>query len=653
MAKIDVDQFSRESGSVQSLLDLSRQCIEQGDHDAAIWFANAVLQRPDISIVQRKDALEKLTVSCFYSQQPGRGEQGRKACEALNLDRLVPGGSRYLAGQNLTWYSKTAYEMMPRTRSMKVPFTPEPGWVPLNPSIALWRGDLWMIQRTVNYTVTNEGKYDTHGDRSVRTRNWICKLDDDLNIEHASEIGLPSDWPEPRWDLVLGFEDSRLFVWDDQLWTTSTVRELTPEGYCQLVLARLDQSADGTWRYADWRVIEPQGLAHQAEKNWMPVIGSPEPRFIYGSDPVRLVDRHGLTKSLMESPLASDSFRGGGQVIPFDDGYLAIVHQSFVMNDGRRRYLHRLVKYDQQFRIEKVSPAFRFDKIGIEFASGLVRHPRTGDLVITAGINDAESWYVMMDPDDARGLLKQVPSMDPQQARYIKEMDSIYGWLLPSAAEIISHTQYHQTRLGISGDCMEIGTFHGRLFVLLALGMQPDERAVGIDIFEDQHLNKDASGFAFGEHVLRKNVIDWEPQCSTEILKLDSSTLGNEFIAAYGTMRWISVDGSHTMEATASDLRLAERCLIPGGIVAVDDMYRVAWSGVTAGIFKYLYDGGKLVPFAIIPNKLLLTTDTAHAELYKAELDSIFPHYHAPHGRTRQELFGSHELLLLKDPSDP
>ena len=66
-------------------------------------------------------------------------------------------------------------------------------------------------------------------------------LNSELSVKESVELALPDDWPEPKFDLVRGFEDSRLFEWHGQLWTLSTVRELTPEGWCEQVLAPIDE----------------------------------------------------------------------------------------------------------------------------------------------------------------------------------------------------------------------------------------------------------------------------------------------------------------------------------------------------------------------------------------------------------------------------
>jgi len=51
------------------------------------------------------------------------------------------------------------------------------------------------------------------------------------------------------------------------------------------------------------------------------------------------------------------------------------------------------------------------------------------------------------------------------------------------AAAICGHVIRRQTALGITGDILEIGTFEGRFFVAMAMLLQPNEHALGIDVF--------------------------------------------------------------------------------------------------------------------------------------------------------------------------
>src|ERR1043165_2043484 len=51
------------------------------------------------------------------------------------------------------------------------------------------------------------------------------------------------------------------------------------------------------------------------------------------------------------------------------------------------------------------------------------------------------------------------------------------------AATICGHIIRRQTELGIKGHIAEIGTFEGRFFLAMALGLAEGERALGIDTF--------------------------------------------------------------------------------------------------------------------------------------------------------------------------
>src|SRR5881394_647744 len=76
-------------------------------------------------------------------------------------------------------------------------------------------------------------------------------------------------------------------------------------------------------------------------------------------------------------------------------------------------------------------------------------------------------------------------SGNPTVDRYIAEgYDGVRGMSSRFAATICGHVIRRQSALGIRGHFAEIGTFEGRFFIAMALGLQPDERALGIDLFE-------------------------------------------------------------------------------------------------------------------------------------------------------------------------
>jgi len=72
----------------------------------------------------------------------------------------------------------------------------------------------------------------------------------------------------------------------------------------------------------------------------------------------------------------------------------------------------------------------------------------------------------------------------------------VEGWLHTEAAITIAALGERQRALGVEGGIAEIGVHHGKLFILLYLLGRAPERAVAIDLFEDQHLNIDLSGIS-------------------------------------------------------------------------------------------------------------------------------------------------------------
>ena len=231
---------------------------------------------------------------------------------------------------------------------------------------------------------------------------------------------------------------------------------------------------------------------------------------------------------------------------------------------------------------------------------------------------------------------------------YLQNMEKVEGWLDTTAAAVIHRLLRYQANAKIGGNVLEIGVHHGRLFLLLALATKRGERAIAVDIFEDQHLNVSLSGSG-DRTILEKNIEHYAPDSEIEVVKANSKDLGEEFIKSHSGARFISIDGDHTREATFSDLVLAERLVTAGGIVALDDIYRPFWSGVTAGLHKYYVNGGKLIPFAMVPNKVLFTLGYHYSRDFRSVLAQEFAHELSKNSeqRQRQQFFDFDDVLYL------
>lgn len=246
-----------------------------------------------------------------------------------------------------------------------------------------------------------------------------------------------------------------------------------------------------------------------------------------------------------------------------------------------------------------------------------------------------------------QGVDGQVPDRAERRGYaedYLDRHQEVQGWLEEIAARATDMLLQAQTSLGLHGDVLEIGVHHGRYFLILANGLVDDEIAVAVDLFDDQGANLTRSGRGSWTHLVW-NAARFAPLARMEIIQGTSTHL-HERLISRNRMRFVSIDGGHDRATCCSDLWLAQRVTGSGGIVALDDIYRVDWSGVTAGVARYYREGGALVPFAFVPNKLLLTTDTHWAERYREALRREFGPY-CDRDHPSLECFEFDDVLLV------
>ena len=208
--------------------------------------------------------------------------------------------------------------------------------------------------------------------------------------------------------------------------------------------------------------------------------------------------------------------------------------------------------------------------------------------------------------------------------QYFKHIDDVEGWLSKATAILSNRLMRHQSTAGLAGPICEIGIHHGKYFIALASELRRDEQAIAIDLFENQEENIDHSGMG-DRHMFEGNVTKFLNPACVITLHANSTRLSPGDISKYGKIRFFSIDGGHTEAITANDLRLAERTIATGGIVALDDILHPSWTGVISGYVRYKREGGTLRPFALVPNKLFLTDGSSVAS-YRSFMRSEFPH---------------------------
>src|SRR5579863_3210429 len=198
-------------------------------------------------------------------------------------------------------------------------------------------------------------------------------------------------------------------------------------------------------------------------------------------------------------------------------------------------------------------------------------------------------------PSTERKKLQQ-----PTRSEYLrKHMNRVSGYLRNPDATIIAALLAWQEKIGVRGHLCEIGVHHGRLFLILALSRQLNEKALAIDLFEDDGINLHQDGQAGRNGAMVRNAnklgIELSP---AEILKGSSLDLTAENILERtgGPVRFFSVDGGHMYRHVENDMRLAHRCIASNGIIAADDFFFLKWPEVSFAVYDFMRTAPDVVP---------------------------------------------------------
>lgn len=200
------------------------------------------------------------------------------------------------------------------------------------------------------------------------------------------------------------------------------------------------------------------------------------------------------------------------------------------------------------------------------------------------------------------------------------QVETVNGWLGDVDMFAIKAIGAWQAAQGVVGDLAEIGVHHGKLYFILALLRQEPEKALAIDLYEDDSMNVGAH--ARRDIMLFKNADRLGiPISDAEIWKVDSTTITPEQIAAkVSNVRIFSVDGGHEYHHVAADLRTAASILDERGVIIIDDFFGKGWPDVTVAAIHMLTEyEGELQPFLITHTKLYVCRKEVAAD-YRAML---------------------------------
>jgi hypothetical protein len=386
---------------------LAKYYRERGKNELALlWAGKAqalVGKIPESALFIETDAYRpeaanlEVSIAGFYSKSAHWKAQAGPACLELAISRKAFPVERDMARRNSIHYAKRITDEFPKCNARMMEVTGvqvRKDFAPTNPSVAMHDGRLFAVVRSVNYRLKNGAYFIFDKDNVVRTENYFGTINPATGAFEGVVIGeAPEVWKRDPGGYVQGFEDLRLFCWRGEWWALSTVRD-HQEGRAinEIVLLRLVDERDNSVRIASVHRLCPG--TRRYEKNWVPIVEDDKLFILYGADPTHWleVDPEAMTTKVYATHgcgLALDHLRGGTQFVRSGDGWLYLAHEAIDHNHGRG-YLHRLVWFTNEKKIEKISDPFFFDDRQIEFAAGLCRLP-SGHLVASYGVNDCEA----------------------------------------------------------------------------------------------------------------------------------------------------------------------------------------------------------------------------------------------------------------------
>jgi hypothetical protein len=161
--------------------------------------------------------------------------------------------------------------------------------------------------------------------------------------------------------------------------------------------------------------------------------------------------------------------------------------------------------------------------------------------------------------------------------------ESVRGMSSRFAAAVCGHLIRRQTECGISGDLMEVGTFEGRFFIAMTLGLAAGETALGIDRFDwpDAGIEGRFHANCAAHGIGRDRYVAW---------KADSRAITpHELREKSGgrPVRFVHIDSHHSRDCLTNDLELVTPLMHRDGIICLDDMLHPGYPMVVAAVLDY------------------------------------------------------------------
>ncbi|NBB91743.1 MAG: hypothetical protein GVY32_01070 [Gammaproteobacteria bacterium] len=172
----------------------------------------------------------------------------------------------------------------------------------------------------------------------------------------------------------------------------------------------------------------------------------------------------------------------------------------------------------------------------------------------------------------------------------------IPGWFNVDDCSHFSLLLAQQSLLGLEGDLLEIGSYHGRSTALLAACLEDGERLVVCDAFESE--TEDSYAERPSPETLLRNIRRVAPALDADRVEIHECFSNDLRLDPERRFRFIHIDGGHSREQALFDLELCSRHVLSGGTIVMDDYHHPAWPGVTQATDEFLAANDRFVVLA-------------------------------------------------------
>jgi hypothetical protein len=311
-------------------------------------------------------------------------------------------------------FAKLVLENGGDIKPLIIPMDNVPGPSLTNPTVLVDNGNIIVNLRNINYILYHsELSIYEHGewgplcylhpenDITLTTFNYILKLNENLEIFDYHKIDTSKfDTYKPQWEFV-GLEDIRLIKWDNKIYCVGVRRDLDTIGTGRMELSEIKITKKGVEEVSRFRIPGPPPDNEYCMKNCTPIEDNPNTLLKWtNSTSLMKFDPTGIKPTEVieteEYIPGYHDMRGGSQVIKYKDGYLTIVHETYLYTteQGKKNatYRHRFVMWDKDFKNKKFSKLFSFLNMNIEFCCGLAEYKNY--YLITFGAQDNAAYIL-------------------------------------------------------------------------------------------------------------------------------------------------------------------------------------------------------------------------------------------------------------------